>query len=124
MANGTWCRHYNGMNNAACEAGVNYDKTFGKIKFDGQDWIVPCLNPAAVRKCALRASYTPEEVAQQERQVAEFLTNLAKFDKRETEDCPHCGTRVEHLQQVGRCVYSRPCNCRLWQGTIPAAWRA
>ena len=61
---------------------------------------------------------------EREAETMAFLTSLMLFEKRETEDCPHCGARVERLERIGRCVYSRPCRCRLWQGTIPAAWRA
>lgn len=58
-----------------------------------------------------------------EKVVAEFLEKLTKFSSRKSDACPHCGQQVKALEQIGRCVYSRPCGCRIWQGRIPEAWR-
>lgn len=54
--------------------------------------------------------------------VAAFLARLTDFNERKTENCPYCGKHVSRLLKIGRCVYASPCQCRLWQGTIPEAW--
>lgn len=38
-------------------------------------------------------------------------------------ECPHCGAKVERKEQVGRCVYAKPCGHRLYQGSLPEAER-
>lgn len=30
---------------------------------------------------------------------------------------------VETLGQVGRCIYARPCGCRIMQGRVPEVWK-
>ena len=55
--------------------------------------------------------------------VSEALTKLVALSKRETDECFLCGKKVERMTKVGRCVYARPCGCRLWQGTVPDAWK-
>jgi hypothetical protein len=52
-----------------------------------------------------------------------FLLGITAFEGRETEDCPRCGNHVDSLEEIGRCVYARPCNCRLWQGGVPDVWK-
>lgn len=34
--------------------------------------------------------------------------------------CPHCDAPIAQQEQVGRCVYARPCGHRLYQGTVGA----
>jgi hypothetical protein len=34
--------------------------------------------------------------------------------------CPHCDTTIAQQEQVGHCVYARPCGHRLYQGKINA----
>jgi hypothetical protein len=120
------CRHYNGLNNDACEKGIDY-KTVRDDSGDGMyRW--PCLGAANWRPCNTTCAhfelYTKEELEAQDREVAAIIEQLTKFDRRESEDCPHCKQHVERLEKVGRCVYARPCNCRVWQGTIPEVWKS
>jgi len=60
-------------------------------------------------------------------ELKEFLRQhflkMSDFEKRITEDCPNCGSHVSKLEQVGRCVYARPCDCRIWQGFVPDKWK-
>ena len=56
------------------------------------------------------------------RPVREFLNKMEGFSARDTEECFRCGQTVKRLEKVGRCVYARPCGCRLWQGSVPKAW--
>ncbi len=62
----------------------------------------------------------PPEIA---RAAVEALTRMANLMSRESDVCMHCGQPVTKLVQVGRCVHAEPCGCRLWQGTVPEAWR-
>ena len=55
--------------------------------------------------------------------LAEALTKMAMLMKRETDQCMRCSSTVQAMEKIGRCVYARPCGCRLWQGTIPDAWK-
>lgn len=34
--------------------------------------------------------------------------------------CPHCDAPIAQQEQVGRCVYARPCGHRLYQGIVGA----
>lgn len=65
----------------------------------------------------------PDLDPETEKALSEFMVKLVAFNKRETDLCIHCGKKVTALQKIGRCVYARPCGCRLWQGTVPDAWK-
>lgn len=54
----------------------------------------------------------------------EMLTRMVSLWSRKSETCPHCGAHVEAMVEIGRCVYSRPCGCRQYQGKLDAAWKA
>lgn len=82
----------------------------------------PCFTAGAEHLCAKYEGYTAEEIAEEERQVTEALKKYEALWTRESEDCPQCGAHVDAMEQVGRCVYSRPCNCRQGQGRLHAAW--
>lgn len=58
----------------------------------------------------------------QGRELATALEKMVSLWMRKTEECPHCGAHVESMEQVGRCVYSRPCGCRQLQGRVPKEW--
>jgi hypothetical protein len=49
---------------------------------------------------------TPEMAAT----ARKFLENLAN------RICPHCQKPIEEEEQIGRCVYSKSCGHRLYQG--------
>lgn len=114
------CRHFNGISNEVCKAGVAYRG----LRTDGS---LPCLPAGVHLPCEEREYPTIEEAAadkeRRDREVGAFLTQLVAFETRQNEDCPHCRRRVDQLRQVGRCVYASPCGCRLWQGKVPEAWR-
>ena len=44
--------------------------------------------------------------------VAEYFGDI------ERDICPICKATIQRQEQIGRCVYARPCNHRLYQGTI------
>lgn len=115
-----WCRHYSGMMNKVCDAGVEYDS----IKDTS---VVPyrwhCINADTAIQCAKREEYTPEEIAEQKRKAAAFLAGLVGFWDGTSDVCPQCGATVEEAKQVGRSVYVRPCGCRAGQGQLPERWK-
>lgn len=122
MSNGNnWCRHYNGIPEKVCEAGVSYESVQQPREPRGIDH--PCYNPALRQFCAAFEPKTAEEIAERDAHVAQFIENLAKLDKGEIDTCPHCGATITAMKQVGRCVYLEPCGDRLWQGKIPKVWK-
>lgn len=51
-----------------------------------------------------------------------FVDKLAALIRRKSDKCPICGACVKHLIKLGEYIHSQPCNCRLWQGNLPASW--
>lgn len=115
-----WCRHFTGIQNDTCEAGIKYVDVRIVPPKGMYQW--PCINSEHRAVCPHFAPYTQEEIDQREREVTEAVERLNAFGRRETENCPHCGQHVARLQQIGRCVYAQPCGCRIWQGQVPEAW--
>lgn len=58
-----------------------------------------------------------------EARIAQFLLDINEITYRKTEACPYCHREVKSMEKIGRCVYAHPCGCRLWQGTVPEAWK-
>ena len=50
------------------------------------------------------------------------LRAMMKLARGELDICPRCGKKLEHMEQIGRCVYGS-CGCRLYQGRVPEKWR-
>ena len=66
----------------------------------------------------------PEKMTEEdEKWLSDMLEKMAKSTARETDICFQCGKQVTQLRQVGHCVYAAPCNCRIWQGKVPEAWK-
>lgn len=114
-----WCRHFTGIQHETCEQGIKYNE----VRIPSSPARFPCIHDDARGQCAQFVPYTQAEIAAANASVADFLTRMSAFDRRETEDCPHCKQHVTALRQVGRCVYADPCGCRVWQGRIPEAWK-
>lgn len=106
------CRHFTGILNPHCKAGVEYKQFLGK----GGLPCLPRLGMANDKHCDQFAYSTIEEIDAEELEInriaAQFLRKLA------ANICPHCDTPIERRVKVGRCVYSRPCGCRLYQGEL------
>jgi len=114
-----WCKHYNGLNNDNCNAGVRYDE-IRPVSRDLDSYC--CLNPHAEMQCLSHELRTQEEIEARNKFVADFIENLNTFWTRETEDCPQCGKHVTSCEQIGRCIYARPCGCRVSQGRLHPNW--
>lgn len=117
-----FCRHYTGMMNKSCDAGVEYNSIKSiEDTYPPVTW--HCYNPNAVVKCPLYEEHTPEELEEQKKQIAAALVRMAGFWGGDSDECPQCGGTIEAAEQVGRCVYARPCGCRVGQGKLPAKWK-
>lgn len=109
-----WCRHFNGIDKGTCKAGVAYDSVRDSSV---RPFIWPCFkDQGCSERCTLVSYHTPAEIAEKEREMSAaieaFVNNL------NNNICPHCKTPIAETYQVGRCVYARPCGCRLYQGKL------
>ena len=112
-----WCKHFSGIiGNKTCDAGVDYDSIRPP---EGRRH---CTDENATVRCALYTPHTPEEIAEQNRKLNEVINRMADFWDGEGDECPVCGEKVESAEQIGRCVYARPCGCRAGQGELPERW--
>jgi hypothetical protein len=106
-----WCRHYTSPLQAdSCRAGIAYDTVARPV---------PCVKFSRTSnwgQCPAFSEYTTAELDQQEREKQEGLRRFLQALAEGT--CPHCGATVERREQVGRCVYGRPCGHRLYQGRV------
>lgn len=121
MSKNEWCRHYNGIGNSkACESGVEYES----IKDTS---VVPyrlhCIHADAMVKCPKRELRTKEDIEEAKKQIAAALTRFAAFLDGTSDVCPQCGEKVDEAEEIGRCVYARPCGCRVYQGKLPERWK-
>ena len=115
------CRHFTGMGDKACEVGIAYDSVSDTtLAFPDH---LPCLSPDQRHRCSHFAAYTDAECQAHEAAHNAVMNEIATFERRETENCLACHRHVDRLEQVGRCVYARPCGCRQWQGYVPEVWQ-
>lgn len=121
MANRRSCRHFTGIQNDKCEAGVEYTAVRFVPPQGMYRW--PCTDPSLRSMCPLFAEYTDAEIKAFDHELAAVLNKLAAFERGESDACLECGEKVTQMRQVGRCVYAEPCGHRLWQGRIPTAWK-
>lgn len=122
---GNWCRHYSGLMNDTCKAGIRYDDVKDKRDRGVACGLArfPCFKDSNCAECCTTASFLSEEEirAEEERSnqaIAAFLKEL-----NEGKTCPHCHRTIEKRYQVGRCVYAKPCGCRQYQGVVSKAER-
>lgn len=114
------CRHFNGIVNDSCRAGVNYRQLVGG---DDDGWAarLPCFvdenSAVSCSELSLRTeAEARKEVEEKDARVQVFLKQLADGI------CPHCKTEVKQ-RQVGHCVYGT-CGHRLYQGTVNPKFKA
>jgi hypothetical protein len=116
------CRHFTGLQNTFCKQGIKYDDVLqAERTFVEGRW--PCLTSDISHVCPYFEEHTAEDLQRIEDAVKEALESIVDFQLRRTEACPQCGKYVESVEKIRRCIYARPCGCRLWQGTIPEAWQ-
>lgn len=65
----------------------------------------------------------PKLDPESEKKLGEFIIHLAQFMAGQTDTCWHCKGKVEEVEQIGNCVYARPCGCRAYQGKVTKAWK-
>lgn len=118
---GRWCEHYRGFQHETCAAGILYADVVTEHGFAKKlAWLndTPCTTGGkAGARCERLLLPTPEQLADRERQLREFLdaANAAAPGK----PCPHCKVTITTVEQVGRCAYMRPCGHRLGQFSLP-----
>jgi hypothetical protein len=108
------CRHFNGIQNGTCEAGIVYNEVR-----DATTRHLPCFKDDGCSHDCQSVSFlseqeVAEEAAREKAIVANFLEEMVAGVT-----CPHCHVAIEEKMQVGRCVYAKPCGHRLYQGTLP-----
>lgn len=116
MVDSRTCRHFNGLQNKACRAGVNIREMVGGSEF-GWALRMPCTGNAGaeVVECPLLSRWTKGEAAAIEKlrrqAIAKFMDDLA------AKLCPNCGKNYEGVKR-GPCVYCEHCDSRLYQGSL------
>lgn len=117
----SFCKHYpsGGLaDNTHCKQGVEMQSTRDTSIVPHR---FPCFTAEAEHLCVKYEGPTAEEIAEDRRQAAETLKQMLGLMSGTADVCPHCGAHIDHMEQVGACVYARPCNCRQYQGTVPDA---
>lgn len=111
------CRHFNGIQNEACAAGIaykqflyeNYPKFPCHVRQDG----------TFSGACAAFDWRTEAEIDEEEKRTAEAVERWVTALN--SGHCPECGQKVAEKKQIGRCVYGYPCGHRLYQGKLDPA---
>ena len=106
------CRHFTGLFQATCQAGVAY----------WPEGPQPCLGAYDTGKhvCPHREFPTPAEAqilatAQQAARAEAVQQMQARMTAKQ---CLHCGHPYDTLRQVGHCVYASPCGHRQYHGQL------
>lgn len=114
----THCRHFNGLINDQCKAGITYhdvrDDTPPGRRFSCHPNFMD-RGPASII-CPAMDYFTDAELEEQEKAIAAAVSKFIQDLKADI--CPHCGQAILQKVQVGRCVYARPCGDRLYQGGL------
>lgn len=106
------CKHFNGIQHNACEAGVNYHELLGTGA--GCFAHMPCFSDEqSPAECRNRELFTPPESEAREREIEESIEQF--LGRMRQHECD-CGKSVESYKQAGHCVYREPCGHRLGQG--------
>lgn len=106
------CRHYNGFQNALCQAGVVYEDLSTGF---GCNLRRPCLQRPCVDRekfplveCPAHSPLTDEEVAEQEKESQEVWDRVERAVKVAKEDARERGFGKEPKRHGGRAVIACP----------------
>lgn len=125
--NANSCVHYDGilggdildkkaLSERRCKAGILY----ADVKEMGQRMTIPCVDRLrGTRTCPLHEYPTPEQLAENEREINEHIAKLWAVQRGELKECLECGAAVESYKEVRPCVYAIPCGHRQWKGQAP-----
>lgn len=109
------CVNFNGVQNAACKLGIAYKSV--EAMTPGAHTL-PCSRTperaACPSSCDSYTEPTVEQLAEFNRQLDARFAEIA--DRHKRGECAECGAKVASVEQVGRCVYARPCGHRIGQG--------
>jgi hypothetical protein len=118
MTKAGWCIYYTGLlgrigeneDERRCKAGMLYADVKGRKETGGVS--VPCVPnlDAGLTTCPLYAPRSEEQAAEEMRREMEHMTT--HFAVVAAGYCPHCGKPMRQ-EQIGRCVYAKPCGHRL-----------
>ena len=109
------CRHYTGLINDRCEAGVCY----ANVRLGDREGLggYPCFKSNSCSEECPHASFlTEREVANKVEHAQQTITKWATDLKNNV--CPHCGAAIAKRLKVSRSVYADPCGHRLYQGRV------
>lgn len=132
--NSDMCVHYNGilggdildkeaLEGRRCKAGIRYADV--KEQGIGHGTRFPCVDSQrGTITCPLHQYPTKAQIAEQERQLTEYLERFAKVMSGELKECLTCHKPVERYREVRPCVYAEPCGHRQYQGRAPKEAKA
>ena len=114
-----FCIHYppGGMvTNDICKKGVDL-RPFKPVSVEA-----PCYNDK-VGGCPFAEYPTPEQIVERNKHIGAIMESMVSLMQGKSDVCYQCGQPIDQLEQVGRCVYARPCGHRLYQGKLPKGYK-
>lgn len=112
---GNWCRHYTGLINDRCEAGVFYEN----VRLSDRQGLngYPCFKAnGCADECPHASFLTEREVQNKVEHARQAIVKWATDLK--SNICPHCGAKITKRLKVSRSIYADPCGHRLYQGRL------
>lgn len=111
------CKHFNGLINEQCNAGVAYQDVMGRTASSTITY--PCFREelGCSTQCAQAVYPTEEELDKREQEInAHVLAFVTELHEGKT--CPRCHKPIEKREQIGQSIYAYPCGCRLGMGSL------
>lgn len=114
------CKHFNGLQNRFCDRRIDYT-LFNEGTHDGLALVLPCWGPqgyderAIPKTCDGYCTYTPEEIADREKRIAEQSLRHQTIRKLIVTECPNSGQGKLTCPCCGGIVsYSKASNGHVW----------
>lgn len=126
VANKEWCRHFTGVQNVTCEAGVEYQSV--RQDHEPMSKRFPCTYQGGVVVCPHWKPYTSEEIEAFDAELEAYTKKMNDFSSGAQKACPVCGEPVtgatiyEKLEPEIFSLYVQPCNHRLGLWSKVPAW--